>query len=192
MGSKTSKIARFLAFFVICAASWHAAVAESPAQAASSPMVLLHAALTPDQLPAPGKEFKVVFSVQGSRDLSMHVKALAVRDGRLMELQPVKSYLSENDNAAYEFSFYAPLAEISYQFIVYLGDESVFSKRFSIRRSCVPEVDLAPVQNDPEMQITPEEKMLLELKQAKSLEKDLNNYEQALGLLREVKAELNK
>lgn len=67
-----------------------------------------------------------------------------VRDGRLTESVVDKSYINEYEQTIYEMTIPSPLVEITYQFVVPLKDGSVVSSmRYSVRRSCIPQVDSA-------------------------------------------------
>lgn len=156
--------------------------------APSSP--ILHQAPQLSEIPAPGKIITLNMMLKDQRDLDLRVEILVTRDGKLMALPYSRSYLNEQDFATYEFNIYAPLAEASYLFVVYPRDsEPRTSRKYVIRRACLPKVDLTQLTPPlPDSQKGELDRMRELLDQAKGLETDLENYETALKLVKEIKA----
>ena len=155
--------------------------------APSSP--ILHQAPQPSQIPAPGKLLTLNMLLKDQRDLDLRAEILVTRDGKLMALPYSRSYLNEQDYATYEFNIYAPLAEASYIFVIYPREsEPSTSRRYVIRRTCLPKVDLTQLTPPlPDSQKGELDRMRELLEQAKGLETDLQNYETALQLIKEIK-----
>ena len=150
---------------------------------------LLHRVPQEKELPTPGKVMVLDFSVEGQRDLELRAQALVTRDGKLMIVPVSRVFLNENDQATYEFNVYAPLAEMSYFFVLYPRDGTVptSSRRYAIRRSCLPNLELTQLTPpQPDKQSGELERMRELLTQARGLEVDLENYENALKLLKEI------
>ncbi|MBX7138897.1 MAG: hypothetical protein K1X83_13055 [Oligoflexia bacterium] len=162
-----------------------------PQNEKSAKVEFSHAPIKPEELPLVGKLFPASIAIKGTKELGAKVKALTIRDGRLMEVAPLRSYMGDHGEAVFDFEFYSPLAEISYQFLfTNAAGESAVSKRYSIRRKCIAEIAFAETPPENAAGNSQEEHMLLMLKRAKALERDLAIYEQSLQLLHDLKERL--
>jgi len=154
------------------------------AQSASN--VMLHQQLTAAELPAPLQPFSLEVTLRGIRDIGLDIRAYVVRDGRVMDLFPVESSLSDYGDAVYRFDMSAPIAETSYQFILSRGDGTFeISQRYSIRRNCIPDLNLTVL--DSENSTTGQERLIALLQQTKGLERDIEQYERASQILQDIK-----
>lgn len=176
------------AFYLFAGVPAHAA---KPDKSKKGELTIVHTAPRASELSDPGRDLKLSFSVKGLRKLDLRTKLWLVSDGRMIDAPLQRSYIDEYDRAAFEFATFAPLAEISYQFLIYPeADSAQASQRYSVRRSCLPQVnltaDVPPAGDDTKA----EQRMLQLLDQAKGLEKDLSDFERAVGLLQEIKKEL--
>lgn len=154
------------------------------AHAESSQMSVVHNPPTVRDLPEPGKQFKIALTVKNMRELSPDIRAYVVTDGELTQISPVRTYPGEDKDAIAEFSFFAPLAEISYQFVAKSETGAITpSKRFVIRRQCLPRLKID--RDYP----TDEASHGLSLAQkAEELERLIIVYEQATKTIDELKA----
>jgi len=154
--------------------------------AQSTSSVMVHRQLTAAELPAPLQPFSLEVTLRGIRDIGLDIRAYVVRDGRVMDLFPVNSYLSDYGDAVYSFDMSAPLAETSYQFFLSRGDGTFdISKRYSIRRDCLPDVKLTVI--DSEHSPIGQERLVALLQQTKGLERDIEQYERASQILQDIK-----
>lgn len=149
---------------------------------------VLHKPLKSGELPAPGEKFELRAMLQGLRNINLKMRALVVSDGRLMDLS-LTGTLDEQDRVIYTTQLPAPLAEINYQFFLYRDDETVLpTQRFSIQRSCLPDVSLLNAA-------TPEPNAAGEVikdlvRRAKGLERDVRSYARLAETLAALKAVL--
>jgi hypothetical protein len=130
-------------------------------------------------LPAPGAPLKLSFQLTNTREITQLVTALVTVDGELMNVLGSEGYLNEYDNPAFEIATIAPLGELAYQLVVRGQDGSIVtSKRYAVRRNCLPSVDLTDVAIPEKTQ--GREKLELIIQKTKGLERDLGTLEQAL------------
>jgi len=103
--------------------------------------------------------------------------------------------LNEHDEATFDFSVYSPLAELNYYFVYYpaKGEAPQVSRRFSLRRNCLPDISLTHIINQEESaKIGAQERMQALLDESKNLEKDLSNFESIVKQLELIKSGLPK
>ena len=171
---------------------------STPAPPVAAPPVarptvkLVHTALRAEQLPFPGEKIPLKVIMQGSRDYEFRLRTFAVIDGVLSDIAPTKAYLNEQDLATYEVELFAPVAELSYQFVLYGRDGATVatSPRYLARRPCVPEVKAVSNQRSDDK---PLPERLSELEQdANSLSSELGSYETALRVVQELREKLPK
>lgn len=141
---------------------------------------------------APGKEIILLAHLKNTRQTGFKVRCLLSRDGRLMELPLERAFRNEYDVPTFEFKLTAPLAGATYYFVLYKGSgPPLVSERFIMQRECVPKVDLTDL--NPGGDEPTGEKHLLHIRdQARGLEQDLVDYENAVRLLQELKGLLGE
>lgn len=153
---------------------------------AYSEINLVHKQITPSELAYPGKLMTLSLKLNGTKQTSRKVRALVVRDGRLMELWAYQAIADENDVPEYKFTINSPVRELSYSFIVYNADgTTTSSKRYKVERACLPDTHLAEIKAPPE-DSPGEQRLLMLIQQSRSLERDLDTYDKALGLIQEL------
>jgi hypothetical protein len=147
--------------------------------------------VTLQNLPMPGSSFTVKVKLSNTKDIDRRLRAFVVRDGRVSDVAPTRSYLDEYDQPTYEVEFFAPLAELAYQFVLYNPDGTFStSRRISVRRPCVPYVDLDKVKLEPKTQ--GEARLSTLVKLSKSLEREITAYDTTDKLLDELAEKLKK
>ena len=136
-------------------------------------------------LPAPGMPFVVKVKLSNTRETERRLRAFVVRDGRITDVPPLKSYLDEYDMPTYEIQLHAPFAELSYQFVLYNPDGTFTSTpRFSVRRPCIPFVDPNTIKLESKNQGEARLESLVRL--ARSLESEVASYDVANKLVEEL------
>jgi hypothetical protein len=159
---------------------------ESLAQSSTGNPTLSHTPPYGTDLPFPGKLMSLEAKLLNTKQTNRKLRVLIVRDGRLLDLSTDGALLNERDIPTYKFTIYSPLAEISYQFILYNPDGTVTtSRRYSVRRDCLPNVELTGVK--PDSELSADEKIAALAHQSRGLDRDLEAYERALGLLEELR-----
>lgn len=145
-----------------------------------------HKAFTPTDLPFPGTPLKISAILENTKNSQLAVRGFFVRDGKIIEQNLTDFSTNESDQLVYSTTVNAPLAELNYQFVVLDGQTPVtLSKRYSIRRSCIPKIESIPSTtiDNPIMK----EKIAALQEQATSIQNEVQNYETAIKLLEELK-----
>ena len=140
---------------------------------------ILHKPVASAELPDPESPMIIKFSVNSSRELERTVRALITKDGRLIEVPLLKSYLNEKDYPTYEFQFNAPIAELNYQFVAYDGQGgAVHSEHYAVRRSCLPALQITDLSSIKDL--TPDEQLKTLFDRTVRLSEEIEQYEQSV------------
>ncbi|MBN8548591.1 MAG: hypothetical protein J0M12_04670 [Deltaproteobacteria bacterium] len=142
-------------------------------------------------IPMPGTPFVIKARLSNTKDTERRMRAFVVRDGRVSDVAPLKAYLDENDQPTYEIQMHSPLAELSYQLILYNPDGSFSSSpRVSLRRPCVPYIDLSKVKLEPKSQGEARLETLIKL--SRGLEREVAGYDASLKILEDLSERLKQ
>lgn len=154
------------------------------AAADNAVMSVTHTPMSAANLPEPGKDFIVSASIRNSGGQDPDVRAFVTADGALSQISPDRIYPGENKDFIAEFKLFAPLGEISYQFVAKTENGAIApSKRFALRRQCLPRLKLDRKYPDDEANYA------LSLGQkADELERLITVYEQANKMVEALKA----
>lgn len=163
---------------------------SSLAFATSNEIKLLHEPIK--ELPTPGRGMMLALHISGSRSPNHKVRALVVRDGKLLDVALLPSTFDKGDRLVYAAQVPAPHDSISYQFV--LSEESGEqhrTKQFKISRACTPQSELEPYDGKP---IDPARESGLHplVNQARGLVRDVEQYELLSRQLEALKEALNK
>ncbi len=154
---------------------------------ASNEIQLSHESISAKDLPAPGAKMSLGVRIVNSSNTKLTVRALLVRDGRLMDVPASKISFNEQDELIYTAEFNAPLSELNYRFVLLQNkDTAITTKRFTVQRDCTPSVELTDVAIGKN---TPAHKLV---QINRGLEHDLASYDTALALVKELEHSVNK
>lgn len=186
----TSLFQRFLASLLLIAVALAPCLARA-ATADPVPVEIYPEIIGLQNLPMPGAPFVVKAKLSNTKDTERRLRAFIVRDGRVTDVAPLKAYLDANDEPTYEIQMYAPLAEISYQFVLYNPDGTFStSQRISVRRPCVPYIDLTKLKLEPKSQGEARLETLIKL--SRGLEREISSYDVSLKVLEDLQERLQK
>ena len=155
------------------------------AQAQDQKLSLVHRPPESATLPLPGHPFDLRVILQGQRRTDLPVHAVLNIDGRLLDVT-VKSQLDEYDRPVYTLRTRAPVAELSYTFLLYTEDGSVIgTPQYKIRRSCVPSTE--PISTAIDAALSREDRAKQMVKVTRGLESDISIYTQAIEEMEKLK-----
>jgi hypothetical protein len=158
------------------------AVAEDgapPVQVVHRPPDLQNLAPTVAWLP-------VVAELRNTKDVGLKVRLVGSRDGRLIDITLPKGNLNVNDYPEYRVEIPAPVAAMSYQFVVHQPDGSLAtSQRFAIRRACVQNYRIEIPDNGGDVEFKRSVGELVS--RAKSLERETLQLDASLKVVEELK-----
>ena len=143
------------------------------------------------QIPLPGVPIILSFDLSGISGVISRERLFVVRDGKLLDATLLEGPVEGAEQLAHNAVVHAPLVELTYWAAVTLADGSIVtSPHFTLRRSCVPNIALAPI-DDPENSSI-QERLTRYVQQSKDLEKDLAQYEQALELIESLVGQMKE
>lgn len=169
------------------------AVAEPEVAQASSVTKLQLGHRQPDmaKIALPGSPMQLTVELVNSRDIEAKVRLVGSRDGRFMDIAFPLGSLNKLDHAEFSLSLPAPLAAMTYQFVIHQPDGSLStSARYLIKRPCIQNFRVEVSKDDPSARVKHELGTLIA--KSKSLERDTQNLEAAVKALKDITASLNQ
>lgn len=152
----------------------------------------LHTPIIETQLPFPGKGISLSVHLANTRNPSLPVRGLIVRDGQLLDVLFKVSTFDKSDRLVYSATIPSPKKSLKYKFFLTKTDGSTIeSANFEVKRSCTPSLALTTFENSP-LTASREEGLLPLLKQSRGLEKDVEQYEILSRQLEAFKQVLSK
>lgn len=95
-----------------------------------------------EDIPSPGLTMKLAVRVnKEALSSGVLLRAVITRDGTLFEQQNTSPQIDASDRIGYVIEVPSPLVEMSYQFVfIDKSGNAVGTKRYNLRRNCVPDV----------------------------------------------------
>ncbi len=176
---------RVVALFLAIVVSASSVAAED----STAPVQVRHQPLETHQLPQAGTLIPLSVSLANSSDVDIKIRLVGSRDGRFMDIAFPMGVLNETDRPTYTVNIPAPVAAMSYQFVVHQksGDLTLTDK-FIIKRNCVQTFKVDVPDNIPSAEHRKEAAILVA--KARSLERDTRNLETAIKLLETLKKDI--
>jgi len=182
MKHRSTTIAITVLLFLALTCATSSVVADGP----SGVMSIVHQAQEVRDLPSPGRPLKLRAMITNTKDITLDVIALVVRDGRLLYL-PMKGRLDEMERAIYSVDVPSPVGEVAYQFVLQRPESpATVSMRYTAHRNCLPNTNLTDAYTPLDLTTVDGRRDLI--LRARGLERDLNHYDTVLGLLGELKS----
>lgn len=139
--SKLMKIfLKFLLLVILPVTSW------AQPRLASTGMQFIHSN-SGAILPFPGDKIVMQTVLSGTKETDRDVRMLARFDGKLVSI-PMRGERDASDRAIYWTNLYAPLGELSYQFVLYDSTAPIISQRYTLTRACLPPLDVPQSHNE--------------------------------------------
>lgn len=150
---------------------------------------LKHQPVETHQLPAAGTLIPISVQLENSSDVDIKIRLVGSRDGRFMDIAFPMGVLNETDRPTYTLQIPAPVAAMTYQFVIHQksGDLSLTDK-FIVKRNCVQNYTVEVPESLPSAEFRKEVANLVA--KARSLERDTHNLETALKLLDALKKDI--
>jgi hypothetical protein len=165
--------------------------AQDPSALASSKLQISHRQPEAAKVPLPGSPMQLTVELVNSRDVEAKIRLVGSRDGRFMDIAFPLGALNKLDHAEFSVSIPAPLAAMTYQFVVHQPDGSLTtSARYLIKRPCIQNFRVEVDKDDPNARVKHELGTLIA--KSKTLERDTQNLDAALKALKEISATLNQ
>lgn len=159
------------------------------AEDAAPAVILQHKPTETHQLPQAGTLMPLSVSITNSSDVDVKIRLVGSRDGRFMDIAFPMGVLNETDRPTYTINIPAPVAAMTYQFVVHQksGDLTLTDK-YLIKRNCVQNFKVEVPETIPSAEYRKEVATLVA--KARSLERDTRNLETAIKLLDALKKDI--
>ena len=141
-------------------------------------------------VPMAGALMPISVELINTREVEAKVRLVGSRDGRFMDIAFPIGALNKLDQPTYMLEVPAPLAAMTYQFIIHQPDGSLStSAKYAIKRPCIQNFRVAVAKNDPNAKI----KIILAtlISRSKTLERENTNLETSLKILENFSANIN-
>jgi hypothetical protein len=160
---------------------------SSHAAGPTKPVQVMHRPLEGNAIPQATLPMNIVAELKNSRQTDVTIRVVGSKDGRLIDIVMPKGELNTVDNAEYSLTIPAPVAVMSYQFVIHQPDGSVTTtKRFSIKRPCIQTFSVDEFKGDPDAEF--KQKLGALVSELKTLESNTASYDEAFKILAEIKA----
>ncbi len=163
-----------------------AAVPVARAQDSKPAIQIVHRPPDLKNLPTSAPWLPIVLELRNTKNVALKIRLVGSRDGRLLDISFPKGNLNTQDYPEYKVEIPAPLAAMSYQFVVHQADASlVTSQRYAIRRSCIQNyrIEIPDDGGDAEFKRTVGEL----ISRAKVLERETLQLDASAKVLEELK-----
>jgi hypothetical protein len=150
-----------------------------------------HTPLRSNQLPEPGTAITLSFIPDALPGVIARERLLVIRDGKMLDVPLVEGPIEGKDQLAHNAIVHAPLAELSYQALITLADGTVVtSPRYTLKRNCLPNIALATLDDPQESSV--KERLERYVIQARELERELTQYDIAIGLVESLLGQMKE
>lgn len=153
--------------------------------------VIRHAPIKSTELPEPGTPMVLSFDLRELSGVIAKERLLVVRDGKLLDVSLKEGINPETDELGHIATIHAPLVELKYWALVTLSNGNVISSPpQTLRRSCVPNIALSTIDDPSDSTLS--ERLTRYVQQSRDLERDLAQYEHAIGLLESLVGQMKE
>lgn len=150
-----------------------------------------HQPTEPHQLPPAGTLIPIVVQLVNSSDVDTKIRLVGSRDGRYMDIAYPLGVLDVRDQPTYSILVPAPVAAMSYQFIIHQkSGDLTLTEKFTVKRHCIQTYKVEVPEGLPSTEYR--RKVGTLVSQARSLERDTKNLDTAIQLLEELKKDLEE
>jgi hypothetical protein len=169
-------------------ATW-ASIAQAQSPTAAKQLEIGHKVPSAKSLPSAAIMMPLVVELKGTKSIDQKIRLVGSRDGKLIDIVFPRGTLNVADVPTYKLDIPAPIAMLSYQFVIHQPDGTLTSTpQFTLKRSCIQtfKVDVADTQKDSSFK----RDVATLVAKARTLEQETSNLDTALRLLDEIKSNL--
>jgi len=123
-------------------------------------------------------------------DITTKIRLVGAKDGRFIDIAFPRGKLNNADHPTYTVDVPAPIAAMTYQFVLHQPDGSITtSEKFIVKRPCIPHFKIAEPDNTSTAAYNKEIATLVA--RSKELELETSSLEASLKLAEEMRAALS-
>lgn len=178
--------------FIICLIFFIPAISNADLAAKKQPEIQFsHTPPKLEQLPRPGLPMTLAVTMNKEvLSYGVKVRAIITRDGSLFEVQNTEPKVNSLEKVVFQVEIPSPLVDVNYQFIFTdkVGN-AVATKRYSIRRNCMPDISLSKTIANSKDSVTKDDlaqlkatsdKLNDEIQLYEAISKDLTDIQQTI------------
>ncbi|MEY4700023.1 MAG: hypothetical protein RL326_210 [Pseudomonadota bacterium] len=165
---------------------------DSVAQDSDGPrrITLVHRAPLPSTIPPLGSLMQIKVETLNTVDITTTIRLVGAKDGRFIDIAFPKGKLNSADHPMYSIDVPAPIAAMTYQFILHQPDGSITtSEKFIVKRPCIPHFKIA--EPDKVSTAAYNKEIATLVAKSKELELETLSLESSLKLVEEMKIALS-
>jgi hypothetical protein len=148
-----------------------------------------HKPLSTKDLPSAAATMPIVIELRNTKATDRKIRLVGSRDGKLLDIVFPSGNLNMSDAATYKLDVPAPIALMSYQFVIHQPDGSLTTTgRYVVKRPCIQTFKVDPADNQKDGTFRREVGTLVS--KSRTLEQETANLEIAQKLLEEIKTQL--
>ncbi len=156
----------------------------------SSKIILSHRAPLPSTIPAVGNLMQIRVETLNTVDITTKIRLVGAKDGRFIDIAFPKGKLNSADHPTYTVDVPAPIAAMTYQFILHQPDGSIStSEKFILKRPCIPHFKVP--EPDETSTAAYNKEIATLVARAKELELETASLETSLKLVEEMRVALS-
>lgn len=163
--------------------------AQSQEAASQKRIEVVHKVPNAKSLPSAAAMMPLIIELKGTKSIDQKVRLVGSRDGKLIDIVFPRGTLNMADVPTYKLDLPAPIALLSYQFVIHQPDGTLTSTpQFTLKRPCIQtfKVDVPENQRDASFK----RDVATLVAKSRTLEQETNNLDTALRLLDEIKSNL--
>lgn len=154
--------------------------------AQEKPIEVVHKPLSGSGLPTAAATMPIVIELRNTKSIDRKIRLVGTRDGKLLDIVFPLGTLNMADAATYKLDIPAPIALMSYQFVVHQADGSLTTTgRYVVKRPCIQTFKVDPAEGQKDGAFRREVGTLVS--KSRTLEQETTNLETAQKLLEEIK-----
>jgi hypothetical protein len=147
---------------------------------------IVHKPISANSLPTAAATMPIVVELRHTKAVDRKIRLVGTRDGKLLDIVFPSGTLNMSDAATYTLDVPAPIALMSYQFVVHQPDGSLTTtSRYVVKRPCIQTFKVDPAENQKDGAFKREVGTLVS--KSRTLEQETTNLETAQKLLEEIK-----
>jgi len=152
-------------------------------------IVLSHRAPLPSTIPPVGSLMQIRVETLDTVDITTKIRLVGAKDGRFIDIAFPRGKLNSSDHPTYTVDVPAPIAAMTYQFVLHQPDGSIStSEKFIVKRPCIPHFKIPEPSETSTAAYNKEIATLVA--RAKELELETASLENSLKLVEDMRAAL--
>jgi hypothetical protein len=155
------------------------------------PIKVVHEPIPPSSVPPLGSLMQIKVELLNTTDITTKIRLIGAKDGRFIDVNFPRGALNNRDKPVFTVELPAPVAAMSYQFVIHQPSGSLTtSGKYILKRSCIQNFRVAPPEAGSTVAYQQEVATLVA--KAKNLEREAISLEASFKLLEELQTSVTQ